>query len=86
MTAIAQLLLLVATRILIVWVFNNTGKSVFAAIAFHAVDNAAFVTLPDPGGRWLAFITPGLVALAVIVIVLLGGPGRLAARTPRALR
>jgi len=29
----------VAFRILIVWVYNNTGKSVFSAILFHAVNN-----------------------------------------------
>ena len=40
---IPQILTLVGTRILIVWISNNMGKSVFAAIVFHAVDNAALV-------------------------------------------
>ena len=34
-----QLLSLIAIRTLIVWVYNNTGRSVFAAILFHAVYN-----------------------------------------------
>ena len=37
----AQLLTLIANRVLVTWIFNNTGKSVFAAIVFHAADNTA---------------------------------------------
>ncbi len=33
---IAQLLMLVGTRVVVAWVFNNTGKSVFATILYHA--------------------------------------------------
>jgi membrane protease YdiL (CAAX protease family) len=34
-----QLLSLVAIRILMVWIYNHTGKSVFGVILFHAVYN-----------------------------------------------
>jgi membrane protease YdiL (CAAX protease family) len=44
---IAQFITLVGIRILMAWVFNNTGKSVFAVILFHAVDNTALVTFPE---------------------------------------
>ena len=43
----AQFLTLVGTRVLVAWIFNNTGKSVFAAILFHAAGNTALVALPD---------------------------------------
>ena len=31
----------IVIRVLIVWIYNNTGKSVFAAIAFHAIANVS---------------------------------------------
>ncbi|MGB5296594.1 MAG: hypothetical protein WBP34_16765 [Thermoanaerobaculia bacterium] len=40
--------------ILAAGIFTNTGKSVFAAILFHASDNTALVTLPE-----VQAITPG---------------------------
>ncbi len=42
----AQLLTLVATRILIAWIFIHSGKSVFAAILFHASSNIALMCFP----------------------------------------
>jgi membrane protease YdiL (CAAX protease family) len=36
---VGQLLSLIAIRILIVWLYNNTGRSAFAVILFHAVYN-----------------------------------------------
>ena len=72
---IPQILSLVGIRILIVWIFNNTGKSVFAAILFHAVDNAALVTFPEimavkPRGP---IVYSSLVMIAAIVVILLWG-------------
>lgn len=43
----AQLLTQIGTRVLVVWIFCNTGRSVFAAILYHAADNTAFVLSPD---------------------------------------
>ena len=34
-----QVLSLIAMRVLIVWIYNNTGKSLFAVILFHAILN-----------------------------------------------
>jgi len=42
----AQLLTLIGTRILLFWIFNNTGKSVFAATIYHAADNTALMLMP----------------------------------------
>lgn len=43
----AELVTLIAARILLVWVFLNAGRSVFIATLYHAADNAAFMLLPD---------------------------------------
>lgn len=37
----------VAARVLIVWLHNNTGRGVFAAILFHAMLNVTAVLTPD---------------------------------------
>jgi CAAX protease family protein len=34
----------VVLRVLIVWLYNNTGRSVFAAILFHDMDNVSVFT------------------------------------------
>ena len=77
---IAQVLTLVGTRVLAAWIFNNTGKSVFAAILFHASDNTALVTLPEVQAisPWGAVMTSSLVVVAAVVVTLLWGPGTLA--------
>jgi membrane protease YdiL (CAAX protease family) len=43
----------IALRILIVWIYNNTGKSLFAAIFFHALINAGrFISFPSAGSHY----------------------------------
>jgi len=76
----AQVLTLVGTRVLIAWVFNNTGKSVFAAILFHAADNTALVILPEvnTSSPWGAVLVCGFVLSAAVVVTLLWGPRTLA--------
>lgn len=62
---IAQVLTLVGIRILMAWIFNNTGNSVFSAILFHAVDNTALVTLPE-----IKSVIPwGSVLLCILVLI-----------------
>ncbi len=39
----------VSSRVLIVWVCNNAGKSVFAASLFHAVENLSWLWFPAMG-------------------------------------
>ena len=76
----AQVLTLVGNRVLVAWIFNNTGKSVFAAILFHATDNTALVTLPDINANApLGTVTLcGLTLFAAVVTTLLWGPQTLA--------
>jgi hypothetical protein len=41
-----QSLYLIASRVLLVWIFNNTGRSVFAAALFHATGNLSWQLFP----------------------------------------
>lgn len=41
----------VASRVLIVWLYNNTGKSVFAATLFHATLNISWQLFPNGGSH-----------------------------------
>jgi membrane protease YdiL (CAAX protease family) len=50
----------VALRILIVWLYNNTGKSVFAAILFHDMINVSEFLFPNYGSHYDPFVT-GLI-------------------------
>lgn len=64
----AQLFMLMGNRVLVAWVFNNTGKSVFATILFHAMDNTALVCLPNVNA-----ITPwGTVSLCGFTLIVAG--------------
>ena len=76
----AQFLMLVGNRVLVAWVFNNTGKSVFAAILFHAMDNTALVSLPDVNAiaPWGTVTLCGLTLIAAAVVTLLWGRQTLA--------
>jgi membrane protease YdiL (CAAX protease family) len=69
---------MVAARILTVWIYNNTGKSVFAAILFHAMYNVATVLLPSYGWHYDPAIALAITALAAAIITFLWGPATLA--------
>jgi membrane protease YdiL (CAAX protease family) len=75
-----QILKIVVFRVLIAWIFNNTGKSVFAAILFHAVDNTALVTFPEVMTikPWGSVLFCGHVIVAAVVVTLVCGGRSLA--------
>lgn len=76
----AQVITLVSSRILIAWAYNNAGKSVFAAVVFHATTNALMVALPDTTTTGIsgAIIYCSLVVSAAVAVTLLWGPQTLA--------
>jgi uncharacterized protein len=59
----------VATRVVMVWIFNNTGKSVFGAAVFHAMLNLCWLLFPeeylDP--RFIGLAMSGVATCVVIV-------------------
>jgi membrane protease YdiL (CAAX protease family) len=73
-----QCLGMVATRVLIVWLYNNTGKSVFAAILFHAMNNVTTVLLPNYGWPYEPPHALVMLAGAAVVVTLLWGQETLA--------
>ena len=56
----------VAVRILNVWIYNNTGASVFAVILMHAIGNTARTGYP--GGRRGYELGHGSVAYSIIIL------------------
>jgi membrane protease YdiL (CAAX protease family) len=74
----------VANRILMVWFYNNTGKSVFAVILFHTMTNIGWALFPNYGSHYNPFIT-GMITLLATGIVVLGWDPKTLAR-PRFAR
>ncbi|WP_292518378.1 type II CAAX endopeptidase family protein [Methanoculleus sp.] len=66
----------VAARILMVWLYNNTGGSVFGMILLHAMINMGSV--PDYGFRYDPVLVGPILAVMAAVVVFLWGPGTLA--------
>jgi membrane protease YdiL (CAAX protease family) len=58
----------VALRVLMVWLYNNTGKSVFAMALFHMTINVTWQLFPVSGSYYDPRIT-GLITVAAAVIV-----------------
>ena len=43
---VAQVIVLITLRFIIVWLYSNTGKSVFIAILFHAIYDVCIIVIP----------------------------------------
>ncbi len=68
----------VAARVLIVWLFNNTGSSVFAVALFHATLNLSFVLFPVNGSHFDMRLGGIVMACAAAMVIALWGPRTLA--------
>lgn len=66
---VGQCFTTVLLRIFIIWVYNNTGKSVFAAILFHDITNVSETLFPNNASHYDPIIT-GLIMFIVVVIIL----------------
>jgi uncharacterized protein len=76
--AIWQFLGSIPLRILIVWLYNNTGKSILAGILFHAMINVSEFSFPNFGSHYDPFISGIIFASAAAIVVLIWGPRTLA--------
>ena len=63
----------VAYRVIITWLYNNTGKSVFIAILFHATINVTYFLFPIQGSNYDPRITGLIVAFLAAIITLAFG-------------
>ncbi len=68
----------VAARILIVWLYNNTGKSVFAVALFHATLNLAWMLFPVYGSHFDMRLGGLVMAAVAVVVTVVWGPQTLA--------
>lgn len=66
----------VASRVLIVWRYNNTNGSVFAASLCHAVDNVSWLMFPNGGSNYDARITGPITAVAAVIVTTVWGRRR----------
>ena len=73
-----QCLFWVASRVLFVWLYNNTGKSVFAAAVYHAMLNVTWQLFPVNGSFYDPRITGLIVAFVAVIVTFLWGPKTLA--------
>lgn len=58
----------VAARVLIVWLYNNTGRNVFATVLFHMTLNVTWQLYPIRGSYWDPRVI-GLITASVAAIV-----------------
>ena len=68
----------VATRVLMVWLYNNTGKSVFGAALFHAMVNVSWFPFPNSGLQYDPRITGIIAAFAAVIVTVVWGHRTLA--------
>ena len=61
------------TRIFAVWLYNNTGKSVFAAALFHATVNLAYMFFPINGSHFDMRLGGLVMAGAALLVILIWG-------------
>ena len=67
-----------AARVLIVWLYNNTGKSVFAVALFHATLNLAWMLFPVYGSHFDIRLGGLVMAGVAIIVTVVWGPQTLA--------
>ena len=68
----------VAQRILIVWLYNNTGNSVFGAAVFHTTSNVCWQLFPVNGSYFDPWVTGLITASVAVMVTFLWGPRTLA--------
>lgn len=60
----------ISTRIVMVWIFNRCGKSVFAMSLMHTMSNLCWMAFPVFGSRFDPEINGSFIALAAILLSL----------------
>lgn len=73
-----QNLFSIAARVLIVWLYNNNGKSIFIAILFHTMINVSDALFPINGSHYNPMVTGAITIGFVLVVTFLWGSKTLA--------
>jgi membrane protease YdiL (CAAX protease family) len=66
-----------ALRVIITWLYNNTGQSVFIAVLFHAMFNLTWQLFPIDGSYYDPRVTSVIMTAVALVVVIASGPGTL---------
>lgn len=69
-----QCFVLVASRILLVWLYNNTSKSVLAVALCHAMINVSWQLFPNQGSHYDPRITGLITAFVAVILIIIWGP------------
>jgi hypothetical protein len=72
----------VAMRVVMVWLYNNTGRSVFAMTLFHAMANLAWQLFPVQGSYFDPRIHGLIFAVIAAVVAIIWGPRTLSRVVP----
>ena len=64
----------VSARILIVWLYNSTGRSVFAVALFHATLNLAWMLFPVDGSHFDMRLGGLVMAAVAVMVTVVWGP------------
>ena len=65
-------------RVIMVWIYNNTGKSVFATVLFHVMINVSMFMFPNYGSHYNPFVAAIFIILTVVIVVFFWGTKTLA--------
>jgi hypothetical protein len=61
-------------RVLIAWLYENTGRSVFAASLFHATSNVSQFSFPNYGSHYDPLVACLILTLAAAAVTFFFGP------------
>ena len=78
---LGQFLFTVAFRIVLAWIYNVSGYSLFAAVVCHAAYNTAWQLFPNQGSGYSPWITAAITWVVVGVVVTIFGSRTLGSRT-----
>ena len=71
-----QCVFTVLVRILMVWLYNGSGRQVPVAVLFHTMINVTYVLFPVEGSHYDPAVTGMIVAVLVVAMLLFGGGQR----------
>lgn len=70
----------VALRVIMVWLFNNTGKSVLAVTLFHMTINVTWQFFPINGSYYDPQVNGPILALTAVIIIAIWRPKTLSGK------
>lgn len=77
-----QCLFWLSARVVIFWLYNNTGRSVFAVAVFHTMLNVSSFLFPVDGSFYDPRITALIMTGLALIVVLVWGPRTLTKDRP----